>query len=252
MNLSISSLAWQANDLERSLATLKRFGVSRIEGVFTKIDTWEKINRTIVSDFCDRIATWSITMPSIQSIFYGSGLKTFADEQAVSNHLRKVCELAHVSKSKILVLGAPSLRKPDTRHCLTNSLASVSKDLVDLGIKLCIEPNSRVYGGDYYCELGEICEFVRNCKIDGICAMLDTHNLELEGYDPLCEYVEYMDCIQHIHISSKNLEPINDFSRYKIFAKELKRSYNGLVTYELSDSKDFENHVLQFVDVFSN
>ena len=252
MNLSVSSLAWQQHDLESSLETLKKLGVRHIEGVLTKIAKWENLNKTIVSNFCDDIASWSITMPSIQSIFHESGVVTFADEIGVAKHLKKVCGLAHVAKSNILVLGSPGLRKPDTRHCLANSLSFVSSDLARLGINICIEPNSRAYGGDYYHDLGEICEFVRSCGIAGVGAMLDTHNLELEGHEPLDEYLEYMDCIKHVHISAPNLAPISDFSRYKMLAEELRCSYDGLVTYEFLSSNDFESHVSKFVDAFSS
>ena len=45
MNLSISNLAWDHKDFDNVLKILKNQNIKKIEGVLTKINSWDLINK---------------------------------------------------------------------------------------------------------------------------------------------------------------------------------------------------------------
>jgi len=64
--------------------------------------------------------------------------------------------------------------------------------------------------------------------------MIDTHNLILEKEILIDQYKKYSDYIKHIHISEKDLKPIDDWNVCSEFVDFLKNEhYDHGITYEL-------------------
>ena len=86
-----------------------------------------------------------------------------------------------------MVFGSPNMRKGIIDDSLSKIFKRIDESLNNTNITLVIEPNSKVYNGDYFHNIKEIVDFIENNKFINIKTMIDTHNLELEGYDPIIE-----------------------------------------------------------------
>jgi sugar phosphate isomerase/epimerase len=82
--------------------------------------------------------------------------------------------------------------------------------------------------------------------------MIDTHNLKLEGYDPIIELSKYYDYINHIHISEIKLTPIINPDIHINFSNELKKlGYNQIITYEVLKCDNIESEIKKFVEIYN-
>lgn len=231
MNLVVSSIGWEKFFDEIILEKLN--GKLGIELVFTKIDLWDDLTDETIDEFKEKIKKYNIKIESAQSLFFGVDCDSFSDERFLL-HFKKLIYLSQKLGIKVLVLGSPKLRKEcDTIHL--NKIFKVLDSMLDgTGIKVCIEPNSKVYGGEYFFSVSEIVEFIKNCGFNNIGTMIDTHNSWLEGNNPINEYSEYNEFIWHIHLSNYSLNNINNefYSKIGRFLKNIK-DYNKLLTFEI-------------------
>jgi sugar phosphate isomerase/epimerase len=82
--------------------------------------------------------------------------------------------------------------------------------------------------------------------------MIDTHNLKLEGYDPIIELGKYYDYINHIHISEIKLTPIINSETHINFSNELKNlGYDKIITYEVLKCDNIESEIKKFVEIYN-
>lgn len=222
MKFGISNLSW--SDDKEILIRLKLSKYDYVETVFPRIN---------------------YGYYSTQSIFYGSNVNSFEDIDGTEKWLNYVVDKCIKYKTKIIVLGSPSLRKGNKNNLL-KSLQKIDLKLRENQIFLCIEPNSSYYGGDYYFSLNEIVEDIVN--FSNIKTMIDTHNLILEGEDVIKTFLKYQNYIKHIHFSEKDLVPISDYSFYDHFIDFLnKNNYNLGITYELKFTKNIFEEIEKFI-----
>ena len=172
---------------------------------------------------------------STQSIFYDSGINSLTDNN-ILDYLNYVIDECFKCGIKIIVFGSPSLRKND-KTILLNIFDSIDNKLKDNKIYLCVEPNSSYYGGEYYFSLDEIVTDIK--KYSNIKTMIDTHNLILEKEIPINQYKKYSEYIKHIHISEKDLKPIEDWNMCSEFVDFLRKEHYGYgITYELKHNEN--------------
>lgn len=181
---------------------------------------------------------------SVQSIFYGSDIKSFNDKEVLS-YINYIIEECYRCNIQIIVFGSPSLRK-GSKENLLDVFRLINDSLREKKIYLCVEPNSKYYGGDYYYTLSEIVADIE--KYSNIKTMIDTHNLLLEGEDIFDQYQKYSEHIKHIHISEKDLVPIKNWSLYKDYISFLKQAeYRHGITYELKQCKNIISEAKKFL-----
>lgn len=250
MNISISNLAWDSKDLDECLITLKKHNVHHIEGIFTKIKDWDNIKNIDVISYVNKFKENNVSISSFQSIFYQTKILDFLNYKETAAHLSKVIEMASIANAKILVLGSPKLRKQDSLKELKKSLDIVDDLLEEKNIFICIEPNCKLYGGDYFYSLKEICSFIKINKYKKIKSMIDTYNLLQEGFDLIEQYKLYNSYIYHMHFSEESLNEIQDIKKYKDFILEIKSSYKGLIVYEFKSCNNFDKAIELFKSIF--
>jgi sugar phosphate isomerase/epimerase len=222
MKFGISNLSWNLKDDKIIKSHLTNYDY--IETVFSKID---------------------LGYYSTQSIFYGSGVKTFDDFDSTLSQLNFIIDKCNECGVKIIVLGSPSLRTGNKNNLL-KVFNEVDSKLKKYDIFLCIEPNSRYYGAEYYCTLSEIVEDIKN--FSNIKTMIDTHNLILENVDIVDAFSQYKKYIKHIHFSEKDLVPISDYFFYHNLIDFLRnQQYNGGVTYELKLTENIVSESKKFI-----
>ncbi len=205
MKLSLSNLAWDIHDDDLVLSILNTNNVNNIEGVLTKIDNWDKLSNDVLIEYKKKLDSNNIKMESIQSIFYNVKCDGINDTEIVYNHIDRLIEICSILDVKVMVFGSPTMRTGMIDDLLSNTFKRIDDSLNNTGITLVIEPNSKVYGGNYFHNLNEIVDFIKNNNLINIKTMIDTHNLKLEGYDPIIELKKFYDYISHIHISEIKL-----------------------------------------------
>jgi D-psicose/D-tagatose/L-ribulose 3-epimerase len=253
MNLSVSNLAWENENLITVIEILKNNNIANIEAVFTKLCDWDNVDDKKLFDFKKILNNNSISISSIQSIFHGVRVESLDDDNKIINHFKKVIKYSKLLGIKTIVLGSPNLRKKETFKNLNSLFEKIDTLLQQNELFLCIEPNSRTYGGDYFFTVGEIVDYLKTTNFKNIKTMIDTHNLLLEGDSPIDILKTYFEYIYHIHISEPNLKPISDQVFHTEFSKSLEDiGYNKLITYELLQHPNFEKNVNTFSYIYTN
>ena len=221
-----------------------KFGITNL--------SWKQNNHFVVSDKLNNFDYFETVFSrrnsgiyySTQSIFYGSNIKSFDDDN-ILEYLNFVIDECSKCGIKIIVFGSPSLRKGN-KNILLNIFDYIDDRLKDNKIYLCVEPNSKYYGGQYYYSLDEIVSDIE--KYSNVKTMIDTHNLILEGENIIKQYKKYSDYIKHIHISEKDLKPIKDWNKYYEFVDFLKEEcYNYGITYELKPPENIIEESKKFL-----
>ena len=250
MDIAISNLAFNKNNIDTILNILKKNNIKYIEGVLSKIEDINKINNYDVKKYNGILKKQDISFCSFQSIFFGSEINSFNDQNCIK-FLNKIINLCKITDARILVLGSPNLRSKNSKKNLSKILKTIEKNLLKNNMYLCIEPNSKIFNGNYFYDLKEISEFIYENEYTNIKTMIDTFNLINEKFDPIEEYIKYKDIIKHIHVSEKNLMPISDKKFHYEFSNFIKKT-NHIVTYELREIENIEFYIENFCKIYKN
>lgn len=252
MNLSVSNLAWDHKDFDNVLKILKNQNIKKIEGVLTKINSWDLIDKPQLENIKNKLKSYDIDMESIQSIFYGINIKSLNNKSEILGHIKKLTDYSKILGYKILVFGSPNLRNEFDYQTIVDVFSEIDKLLIDNDIVMCIEPNSKIYKGDYFHTITEIVGFLNKNNFKNIKTMIDTHNLLLEDEDPIEMMSKYFKHIIHIHVSENGLIPISDQNFHKNFSQKLKSvKYGGIITYELLPCDNLEEQIKQFKKIYN-
>ena len=190
---------------------------------------------------------------SIQSLFYNIKTENLCDVDITIPHIKKLIDYSKILGIKILVLGSPNLRKKFVgwEDKVSKFFKDIDKLLDGNDIKVLIEPNAKVYGGEYFFTLSEIVEFIKKNDLINIRTMVDTHNSILENGNPNIEFINYFDYIKHIHVSEPKLKIISDNDFHNDFAKTLKKNnYKGVVTYEVLKCDEILENLKTFAKIY--
>lgn len=246
--LSISNLSWNNNDTKDILYYLNNIGINNIELALSKISNWEEIDYKII-DFKTMLDSFNIKAKSFQSLFFNYNCNSLCEIEKVTCHLEKIIKYAKLLNTNILVLGSPKIRN---KNCDISYLFNlIDKILRPHDMTLCIEPNAKIYDGQYFFVIEEIVSFLKLNKFTNIRTMIDTHNIILENQDPINIFDSFQEYIYHIHISEKQLKPIVDIEFHENFSNHLKnRKYDSIITYELVECEDIKDQIELFKSIY--
>jgi sugar phosphate isomerase/epimerase len=252
MKLSLSNLAWDFHEEHQIFSILKIKNINNIEGVLTKINDWDKLSNNVLLEYKKKLDSYNIKMESIQSIFYNIKCDGIRDTEKVYGHINRLIEICKILNVKIIVFGSPTMRNGNDDELLSQIFKKIDKLLNNSQITLVIEPNSKIYGGNYFHNLDEIVEFIKKNNLINIKTMIDTHNLELEGYNPITEFTKHYNYINHIHISEVKLTPITNDETHIKFSNELKKlGYDKIITYEILKCDNLDSELSKFVEIYN-
>lgn len=246
MIIGISQLAFESNqDLIENLSHLFELNIKTIEVIFAKFKT---INDII--DFKDKLNSYGIETLSAQSILFDSNVKDLTETNFLK-HIEIIIENSKVANVNTLVLGSPKTRNVLDNSKLIKNFKSIDSMLQDNDIILCIEPNCKEYGGKYFFNLDEICNFIYTNKLKNIKTMIDTHNLINENIDICKTFNDHMEYIHHIHVSENHLSKFN-LSQYhqNFYEVLLKNKYKNIITYEVLSKYFCNKSMKDFVSIY--
>jgi len=253
MKLALSNFAWDNKNSELIFKFLKENNITQIECILTKIKSWDKLTIEDIVEYKNYLDLFNIRAYSIQSLFYNVDCK-ITDVDIIVSHFKRLIEYAEILGSKILVFGSPNLRKQYNgwESSVVKIFTQIDELLEDKDIKVVIEPNARVYNGEFWFTLEEIIKFLETNQFNNIKTMIDTHNAELEKDIKFNTMLKYFDkYIAHIHVSEVGLNNIQTSKLHTSFTSILNYvNYNQTITYEVKDNEGVLDSIKTFIKLY--
>jgi sugar phosphate isomerase/epimerase len=252
MKLGISNLAWNTNcEFKDLVPILKENNIQYIELVFPKHLEWNKINYDHINEFLEITKKNKLKVLSTQSIFFNSNINSFYDVDFL-NHLKIVCYLSEEIGVNKLVLGSPNMRIDKNYNKLSEIFQEVDKLMFEKNIILLLEPNSKIYNGEFFNTVREIVGFIKTNNFTNIKTMIDTHNIILENEDPVIIFNQYKDYIKHIHVSEIGLGSFIESDNHNELSETLYTSgYRDLIIYEAKTTNQIEKDIELFSKIYN-
>jgi len=255
MNLSISHLSFDEYNEIEIFKKLKSNNINFIEIVFSKIKNWDELKSKDVLNYKQKLESFGLKCLSSQSLFYNTGIKSINEIDLILNHFYRIINYSEILGIKTLVFGSPNIRKKEIGW--EDSISTIFKKLdlflEDKNLTIVIEPNSKIYGGEFFITVDEIVKFIVKENLKKIKTMIDTHNLILENISPQKMLTEYHSYISHIHISEENLQPIKLNEFHYDFNKTIKEiGYNETITYEVLKCDNLIESINIFSSIYGN
>jgi hypothetical protein len=113
MNIGLSQLAFDKEDSEEIYNLLYNNCFNYVEGVLTKIASWDSLSQTSLNQFKSELNSNVLKCYSLQSLFFNVPVASMCDNEAILNHFNKLLNYAETLEAKVLVLGSPNLRKKE-------------------------------------------------------------------------------------------------------------------------------------------
>lgn len=247
MKLSISNIAWGMENDEKMYSILKEYGFSGLEIAPTRIlnNPYHSIKEA--KEFYYYVKTkYGFEISSMQSIWYGKNEKIFKsehDRKLLINYTKKAIDFASEIKCKNLVLGCPKNRSKDIEYSIDIAI-SFFKEIGDYAYSkntcIALEANPTIYNTDYINDTKSAIELIKKVNSKGFKLNLDLGTIIYNDED-INEFVNYVDMINHIHISEPNLEIIKSRSIHKQLARILKdKGYDKYVSIEIKKQNDVD------------
>lgn len=242
MNLSVSNLAWPAEDLAPMLAALQEIGIDAVEIAPTAV--WPSapaVSSREVGDLRGLLADHGLQVSGLQSLLYGHPEFQLMDRSCwndMSTHLRAVIALAGELQAGVAVFGSPKNRLRGARseaqadEMAAEFFAGLIPDLQAAGVVLALEPNAPAYGADY---LTHYADTVRLADLVGspwVGPQVDTGCLTLVADDPAAA-VQHRTPV-HVHVSVPQLgAPPGEIDHEAVASNLRAIPYEGWVVLEM-------------------
>ena len=246
MKLSISNIAW---DKSKDLEVYKLMEKNGFEGLeiaptrFFADKPYDHLSeaKELAKDLKTR---YNIEVCSMQSILFGRPEKIFEsteNQRIISEYLHRAIEFADAISCKNLVFGSPKNRclieKSDYKLAV-EFFEELGEYAFKTGTVMSIEANPGIYGTNFINYTSEAVKIVKDVNSKGFKVNLDFGTIieNMENVDEIANYVEY---INHIHISESGLLPICPRDGHRKLASLLRETlYEGFVSIEMKKSED--------------
>lgn len=219
MNLSISNIAWPAEQDSAVAEILAENDVTGIEVALTKI--WSQPLDATQSEINAYRRFWNtggVSIVAAQSLLYGRSDLTLFDDTTTRDRTLSYLEsmiriCAHLG-CETLVFGSPQNRKIGSRSNsevwqeAVDFFSSLGEMAIAAGTVVAIEANPSEYGADFVTSAKEALELVRTVDHPGFRLHLDSACMHLAGDDPASSISDAIPCLSHFHISEPQLGPI--------------------------------------------
>lgn len=246
MVLSISNIAWAAENDNVIYALMKQYGYSGLEIAPTRIfpeAPYDKLETAVAwAEALKR--QYGFSIPSMQSIWYGRRERIFGipeERQVLIEYTKRAVDLAEVIGCKNLVLGCPRNRNvPDGAN--TSVEISFFKEIGDYaarkGTVIGMEANPAIYHTNYINDTASALELIDRVGSKGFRLNLDVGTM-IYGKETIEVLVGKVHMIHHVHISEPGLKPIEQ----RTLHSELRRlltdeGYQGAVSIEMGKVDD--------------
>jgi len=248
MKLAISNIAWTVSHDYEMLRYISQLGYNGLEIAPTRLypnSPYDNIEtaKTIVQGWQSK---YNLTIPSMQSIWYGRNERLFGSRAERSNLLRytmKAMDYAAAIGCQNLVLGSPKNRiiQDSGQYSLAvkffEELASYAQSKK---VVLLIEANPKTYGTNYINTTTEAFKLAGDVNLSGFKVNLDIGTM-IQNHESLTILSGYMTTINHVHISEPNLEPIIKRTlHHRLYELLAEAQYDGYISLEMKRPESIE------------
>lgn len=221
MRLSISNIAWDAEEDEVVAALLQKYSVDAIDIAPGKY--FSQPASATNAEIAAVKQAWTgrgVEIVGMQALLFGTtGLNLFGSpesQQAMLQHLEAVCRIGAGLGATRLVFGSPKnrdrsgLSDPQTMEIALPFFHRLGEIALNHGVTLCLEPNPLCYGANFMTSSAETAAVVRAVNHPAIRMQLDTGALAINGETATAVLQQSASLIGHIHASEPELLPLGD------------------------------------------
>jgi sugar phosphate isomerase/epimerase len=246
MRLSISNIAWNAENDNGMYDIIKSYGYEGIEiaptRLFPKLPyEYLECAKIFAADLKNK---YSLCISSMQSIWFGKSENIFnslQERMEMIEYTKKAIDFGHAIGCRNLVFGCPKNRITQNANDMETAIQffkelgqyAFSEDTV-----LSIEPNPVIYNTNFINTTHQAFELVNAVHCPGFKVNVDfgtiIYNEEVVGI-----IGDNINLVNHIHISEPGLEPIKCRDIHKEFAEMLKeKNFDKFISIEM---KNYDN-----------
>lgn len=248
MKLSVSNIAWTAEQDNEMYAFLQKHGFAGIEIAPTRIfseapyDRLEEAARYAAG----LMEQYGLSIPSIQSIWYGRQENLFTSSQernALYEYTKKAIDFAEAVLSHNLVFGCPRNRAYTDQTKLAEAIHffhGLGEYALTHHTVLSMEANPPIYNTNYCNTTKEALELTRQVGSEGFMLNLDVGTMiqNREDMEILEGHEKY---INHVHVSEPYLNAVEKRSIHGELAAFLREhDYTGYVSLEVKTQEETE------------
>lgn len=258
LKLSISNIAWTSGDDRLVYAYMRDAGFSGLEIAPTRLFP-EKPYEKKAEAGCyaaQLLNDHGLRICSMQSIWYGHSEKIFGskEERAILlDYTMRAIDFAEMIGAGNLVFGCPKnrvIQDGDDRAVAVEFFRSLGEYAAKHGTVLAMEANPVIYGTNFINKTKDAVELIKEVGSEGFKLNLDFGTI-IYNEESLEEIEQYVDLINHVHISEPNLKLIEKRVEHEILFEMLRRhDYDRYVSVEMGKREDIED-IFRTIDYIS-
>ncbi|MEX1308382.1 MAG: sugar phosphate isomerase/epimerase family protein [Eubacteriales bacterium] len=247
MKLSISNIAWDWADDAEILAHIVASGFSGIEVAPTRViseNPYDHLDKA--NDFYNKITALGLSIPSMQSIWFGRTERVFfgdAERASLLDYSKKAIDFAEVLHCENLVFGSPKnrvLADKKERAAGLDMIAKIGEYAAKKDTVFAIEANPAIYNTNFINRTDEAFALVREIGQKGLGVNVDMGTV-IENGEDIGLLEENMDLINHVHISEPYLAVPKKRELHRELAQLLRANgYHRFVSIEMKNCGDIE------------
>jgi len=261
MKLSISNIAWDQNkdrEMYKYISESDFCGIEIAPTRIIQVNPYDQLDKA--RDFQQYIKTiYNLEISSMQSIWFGRSEKLFglsSEKEFLLGYTKKAIDFAYEIGCRNLVFGSPRNRRIKSPQQLKEAI-HFFRELGDYAhlkkTTFSIEANPPIYGSNFITNSEEAFGLVERVNSNGFRVNLDLGTILINNED-IQKSMEYIDKINHIHISEPNLKPIQHRSIHNDLAKLLKEAnYDKYISIEMvkpTNTKIVKDSITYIKEVF--
>lgn len=245
MKLSVSNIAWTAEEDASAYALMKQYGFTGLEIAPTRIFPEDPYEDTVRSRAWrqELEETYGFLIPSMQSIWYGRKERIFGSEKErdiLRSYTRKAIDFAESMDCKNLVFGCPANRSlPEGAEdgAAVGFFRALGEYARAHGTVIGMEANPPIYHTNYINDTRSAFSLIERVASPGFLLNLDVGTM-LENGEETGLLSGRVHLIRHVHISEPGLAPVRPRGLHRELAELLKaEGYQGFVSIEMGKQK---------------
>lgn len=262
MKVTISNIAWQAENDAEMYAFLKEKKCTGIEIAPTRIfpeNPYSDLHK--VATFRDYLKSdYGLQVVSMQSICFGRNEAIFSSEEERNSLLEYIKQSIYFASElgcNNLVFGSPKNRNINKgqEEIAIEYFSEIGKYASEKNTVFALEPNPVIYGTNFINTTKQALDFVKACNIDGLKVNFDLGTV-IYNEESIAILENNLKWINHIHISEPYLEAIQNRSLHQELASILRREkYENYISIEMKAGNELKKikDIIQYTqDVFKN
>ena len=244
MKLSVSNIAWGAEQDGAMYARLARQGYQGLEAAPTRLFPERPYDRLEeAAALAGRLREeHGLTVPSLQSIWYGRSENLFAGEgerAALLDYTRRAIDFAAALSCPNLVFGCPRNRAMNgrgDRETAARFFRALGDYAAARGAVVAMEANPPIYHTDFVNTTAEAFALADRVSSPGFLVNLDVGTM-LENRERVDGLAGRVPLIHHVHLSTPGLGPVVPHPLHGELAALLREEgYGGFVSIEMGSA----------------